>query len=151
MFKRRFPGASQSSGSYVQFVIQCQRLRSRLLLKNRTEQNPEGTTLVLEIPEFPYNTVWDRRNEASMPKPARFVQWFRYNKLEDMVTSFPCEYRFCKKKSLIPDAYLIFVTVNFSVWFAFLVFFVLFSLFFNIFPFFQHLRLSFVVFTDEEI
>jgi len=32
MCKRRFPGASQSSGSYVQFVIQCQPLLCRLLL-----------------------------------------------------------------------------------------------------------------------
>jgi len=31
MCKRRSPGALQSLGSYVQFVIQCQRLRSRLL------------------------------------------------------------------------------------------------------------------------
>jgi len=30
MCKRRFPGASQCSGSYVQFVIHCQRQRSRL-------------------------------------------------------------------------------------------------------------------------
>ena len=32
MCNRRFPGASQSSGSYVQSVIQYQRLHSRLLL-----------------------------------------------------------------------------------------------------------------------
>ena len=29
---------------------------------------PEESTLILEIPKFPYSTVWDRGKEASMPK-----------------------------------------------------------------------------------
>jgi len=29
---------------------------------------PEGSILILEIPKFLFNTVWDRWKEASMPK-----------------------------------------------------------------------------------
>jgi len=31
-------------------------------------------SLFLEIPEFPYNTVWDRWKEASMPKKSRSIR-----------------------------------------------------------------------------
>jgi len=37
---------------------------------------PEGNTLFLELPKFPYNTVKDMLNEAPMPKPAGIVQLF---------------------------------------------------------------------------
>ena len=38
---------------------------------------PEGSALILEITEFPFNTVYDGWKEAHMPKkPARFVQPF---------------------------------------------------------------------------
>ena len=40
---------------------------------------PREVLLLLEILEFPYNTVWDRWKEASTQNPARFVQLFRYN------------------------------------------------------------------------
>ena len=40
---------------------------------------PEPSTLVLEITEFPDNTVWDGLKETSVPKPAWFVQSFRHN------------------------------------------------------------------------
>jgi len=29
---------------------------------------PEGSTLILEVPKFPYNIAWDRWREDSMPK-----------------------------------------------------------------------------------
>jgi len=65
--------------------------------------------------------------------------------LEDMVTSFPYVGIVFVETLLFPDVYFIFfATVNFSVWFVFLVFF--------FFSFFQHLRLSSVVFfTNREI
>jgi len=41
---------------------------------------PEGSTLIfLDVPKFPYKTVWDRWKEASMPKTARFFGSFGYN------------------------------------------------------------------------
>ena len=40
---------------------------------------PEPSTLVLEITEFPDNTVCDGWKETSVPKPAWFVQSFRHN------------------------------------------------------------------------
>jgi len=44
---------------------------------------PEGSVLlVLEIPEFHFNRVSDRRKEVPMPKRARFVQPFRQNSEE---------------------------------------------------------------------
>ena len=38
---------------------------------------PEKSTVVLEIPKFPYNTVWDRRKEASCQIPVyiHFGPW----------------------------------------------------------------------------
>ena len=50
MYKRRFPGASQCSGSYVQFVIQCQRLRSRLLLSRWYCRGCLGRSSCLPVP-----------------------------------------------------------------------------------------------------
>ena len=39
----------------------------------------DGSTLILEVPEFPHSTVYDRSKEALMPKAAGFVQPFPYN------------------------------------------------------------------------
>jgi len=67
--------------------------------------------------------------------------------LVDTVTSFPYVSIVFVKTLLFPDAYFIFLIVNFSVWFAFLV---LFSFLFFL-SFFQHLRLSFVLIERYEI
>jgi len=41
------------------------------------DEAPDGSTLILEIPDFSFNTVYDIWKEAPMPKPARFVQPFQ--------------------------------------------------------------------------
>ena len=75
MCKRRFPGASQSSGSYVQFVIQCQRLRSRLLLPRCLAV--EAGRWTTEMPSWPVflptcsaSSVGDERGSTAHLRPA---------------------------------------------------------------------------------
>ena len=46
MYKRRFAGTSQSSGSYVQFVTQCQRLCSSIPLASRFSSDDCNTSRV---------------------------------------------------------------------------------------------------------
>jgi len=72
-------------------------------------------------------------------RPTAYLTYFHLSRtsvvciLQDMVTPFPNVSIVCVKTLLFPDAYFIFVTVNFRVWFVFLVFF---YLWFGVFSFF---------------
>ena len=68
------------------------RRRRRVLLTTRSscsgeifyksgvwDKVPEGNTLILKVAKFPYNTVWDRWEEAPCQNPSRLVQSFQYN------------------------------------------------------------------------
>jgi len=82
MCKRRFPGVLQSSGSYVQFVIQCQRLRSRLLLsrwycRGWTTEMAKcclGRSSWLPVPATP---VGDKRGSTAHLRPASLRRHLR--------------------------------------------------------------------------
>ena len=72
MCKRRFPGALQTSGSYVHFVIQCQRLRSRLSLSRCTVEAGlrkcrHGRFSCLPVPA---SSVSDERGSTPHLRPA---------------------------------------------------------------------------------
>ena len=70
---RPFPRASQSSGSYVQFAVQCERLRSRLLSSRwycrgwTTEMPSWPVFLFLPVPE---TAVGDERGSTAHLRPA---------------------------------------------------------------------------------
>ena len=72
MCKRRFPGALQTSGSCVHFVIQCQRLRSRLSLSRCTVEAGlrkcrHGRFSSLPVPA---SSVSDERGSTPHLRPA---------------------------------------------------------------------------------
>jgi len=77
MCKRRFPGALQSSGSYVQSVIQCQRLRSRLL-SSRCHWYCRGWTTEMPVlaglPAYLF-----RRLQSVMNAAARLIYGLRHS------------------------------------------------------------------------
>ena len=80
MYKRRFPGASQCSGSYVQFVIQCQRLPflNYNCLAGTVEAGQRkcrlGRSSCLPVPA---SSVGDERGSTAHLRPASLRQHLR--------------------------------------------------------------------------
>jgi len=95
----------------------------------------------------------DSKLFKSIQTPHACLTYFHLRKtsvvcvLEDMLTSFPyiSIVFFSVKTLLFPDAYFIFLQLLTSVHDSFWCFFL------SFFPFFRHLRLSFVVFTNKGI
>jgi len=79
MCKRWFPGASQSSGSYIQSVIQCKQLCSRLLLslwycRGWTTEMPLGRSSCLPVLA---SSVGDERGSTAHLRPASLRPYLR--------------------------------------------------------------------------